>query len=93
MKYLENTKEFIFINFSIITLVLGFIFIGSNTIAIGIDNDPTNYNNINTYYAFNPKNYQENLNTYYALNITGLVFFSLFVIKEYIHPYLVAKFY
>ena len=93
MKFLEDIKEFFIVNSSIIMLILGFIFIGSNTIAIGIDNDPTNYDNINTYYAFNPKNYQENLNTYYALNITGLVFFSLFIIKEHIHPYLVSKFY
>jgi heme/copper-type cytochrome/quinol oxidase subunit 2 len=74
MGVVENIKEFMITHFSIIMLIVSAIFIVSSTVEIGKER--------------NPKNTKDKLNTYYALNVTGLVFFSIFIIKEYLMPLL-----
>lgn len=72
MEVFNTVKSFITEHFSMITLSLGLLFIGSNTIDIGVKR--------------NPKDDKDQLNTYYGLNVTGIVFICLFIIKEYVMP-------
>jgi hypothetical protein len=70
MSALENIKEFFVTQFSNIMLSVTLIFFISSTVEIGKERDP--------------KNIKDKLNLYYGLNVTGLVFLSLFIVKEYI---------
>lgn len=76
--YIRAFEEFIFQNFSLISLLTGLLLLINNTLFIKKDLDKK-------------KNVVKN-KKYYALNITGIVLLCVFLISHCISPYLPASY-
>jgi hypothetical protein len=70
----EEIKNLVVKEFSHIVLALGLLLLVANTLDINASR--------------NPKNSKDKLNEYYGLNVASIVFFSLFLAKEYVLPLL-----
>ena len=76
--YIRAFEEFIFQNFSLISLLTGLLLLINNTLFIKKDIDKK-------------KNIEKN-KRYYALNITGIVLLCIFLISHCVSPYLPSSY-
>lgn len=76
--YISAFEEFIFQNFSLISLLTGLLLLINNTLFIKRDLDKK-------------KNVEKN-KKYYALNVTGIVLLCVFLISHCVSPYLPASY-